>query len=91
MMRQFEKPLIHAIQDMIYALLASEFPNMPIDEAMKTIVCIRIHPSLFATLVQEMGQWMTTRGTKAFLYDIRLVVDPDVWISLENRPRLGWP
>lgn len=91
-MMDFERPVTSAIQNMIYALLVSEFPQMPVHEAIPAIiVCIRVHPSVYLTLLKEMGEFMTVKDNRPYLYDILVVKDPDVWISLEKRSRIGWP
>ncbi len=91
MMGQLERPVTTAIESMIFALIHSEFPDIPVEVAVQTIVCIRVHPSVYASLVKEMREVMTVKDNEPYLYDIHVVRDSDVWISLENRPRLGWP
>ncbi len=59
------------------------------------IIAIRIHPDLYFHLNRELAEHgmsiLDSDIKKPKFMGIPIIMDMDVWITFENRPRIGWP
>ncbi len=56
------------------------------------VITIRMHPALYFHLNKELtehGMSTLDSSIKKFM-GIPIIMDMDVWLTFENRPRIGW-
>lgn len=79
------------LTDTLISMIKAVVENTGIRE--QEIIAIRMHPDLYFQLNRELAN--TTIPDidvkRARFMNIPIIMDMDVWIAFENRPRIGWP
>lgn len=81
------------LTDTLLSVIRNIIENTGIRE--KEIIAIRMHPSIFLQLNKEVADWLGFTELQSIQHPtfagIPIIMDPDIWLSFESRPRIGWP